>query len=299
MSSSGTVSNPNKSKDILFTLLFVFAGLAVGLGFMFMAFYAEDTIMPWYLGKPGGKTMIFTPTPKIIEPHPQPIPAAPAVIPAAPEDPGLTVRDGLVFWLRGDAVPSFHKNGDLVLYMPDASKARNDMRNIYPIARPRYVTTAINNKPALRFNGLDTFIFFDHFALQPTPVSIYVVWARSEYGGQYPGQPDGMSYQRLYSSSAAGTDYEHGGVYSNVYEQSQGVPMVPNKLWAPLMPPQLHKNISAAPLDLRNFWIGRLNTAATQFFSGDIAEFLVYTRALTPQEQAAVERYLKTKYSLL
>ncbi len=266
---------------------------------MFMAFYAEDTLMPLYLGKPQGKTVLFTPHPNLVNPHPQPVPEIPAVIPPAPDEAALKVRDGLALWLRADAVPSITQSGDLLLYLPDASKSRNDIRNKYPSARPRYVATGINGKPSIRFDGVEDFLYLESLAANPTFASIYVVWARVDFGGN-PNQPDGMNFQRLYSSGALGTDYEKGGAYANVFDPNDGtnVMRIPGKYWAPLVPAQLHKNISKAPLDLRHFFVGRLNTSQQQFFSGDIAEFLVFTRTLSAQEQADVELYLKNKYSL-
>ena len=51
-------------------------------------------------------------------------------------------------------------------------------------------------------------------------------------------------------------------------------------------------------MDLRNFYLGRLNASPEQFYRGDLAEILVYTRVLSPKEQQSVETYLKTKYGL-
>jgi hypothetical protein len=282
---------------------FVAVGLLVMAGVVWVAFYAEDTLMPMYLGKPLGKTVMYTPRPVVVEPKPQRSALVPATLPAAPDEPAMQVREGLVLWMRGDAVPANVQNGELLIAMPDASKARNDLKQPIPIARPRYVASSINNKPALRFDGVEDFLFVDNGLAggenaPPAPgATIYAVWGRLDYGGSQQ-QPDGQTYQRLYSSGAMGTDYEKGGVYCNVHDPKDAVMLAPEKYYAPLTPPKLEKAVFTTPVDLRRFFIGRLNSGPVQFFSGDLAEMLVFRRVLTAQEQQQVETYLKTKYAL-
>lgn len=283
-------------------LVLIFVGIVMG------AFYAEAYIFPWIKGKPEnyGKTMMVTPHPIIAEPNPKATESieelAKVVLPAPADDPGLTVRDGLQLWLRADATPSNIKEGDLIPILPDASKNRLDARQIYPVARPRYGQTGMNGKPALFFDGKDSFYYYEN-QLGISPVSIYAVWSRPQLGG--------APFQRLYSSGGWGTDYEnaaktppgqpaYNGAYANVFEPNGTEPHRDANGQPIAMPqePTLHKQISATPLDLRRFMIGRLNHGPIQFFSGAMSELILFNRALSPQEQASVESYLKKKYSL-
>ena len=290
-------------------LAFVGVGLVlIFLGIVIGAFYAEAYIYPWIKGKPEryGKTVLATPHPVIAEPNPKPTESieelSKIVLPAPKDDPGLTVRDGLALWLRADAVPSDVKHGDLVPILPDASKNRYDARQIYPVARPRLSDSAIGGKPALHFDGKDSFYYYEsQFGI--SPVTIYAVWGRAQLGG--------TPFQRLFSSGGWGTDYEnaaktppgqpaYNGAYANVFEPTgQEANKDPNgqPLGLPTEP-TLYKLVSPAPLDLRRFMIGRLNHGPIQYFFGELGELVMFTRALSPAEQASVESYLKKKYKL-
>ncbi len=303
-----STSTENVRSDMPKALAFVAVGLLFMLGIMLSAFYAEAYIFPWLKGKPEryGKTVLATPFPVVAEPNPKPTESieelTKIVLPAPKDDAGLTVREGLTLWLRADAAPENVGEGDLIPVLPDASKNRHDARQIFPVARPRLAKVGMNGKPALYFDGKESFYYYENiFGI--SPVSIYAVWSRPSLGG--------TPYQRLYSSGGWGTDYEnaaktppgqpaYNGAYANVFEPD-GTEANKDANGQPLAlptPPTLHKQISATPLDLRRFMIGRLNHGPIQHFSGQMAEFVMFNRALSPAEQASVEGYLKKKYSL-
>jgi hypothetical protein len=304
-----TNAQNNGTSDTPKMLAFIGVGLVIMfLGIVMGAFYAEAYIFPWIKGKPEryGKTVLATPHPVIAEPNPKATESVEEImkvaLPAPKDDPGLTVREGLSLWLRADAAPADVKHGDLVAILPDASKNRRDARQVYPVARPRLSQDGINGKPSLHFDGKDSFFYYENeFGI--SAVSIYAVWSRPQLGG--------MPFQRLYSSGGWGTDYEnaaktpqgqpaYNGAYANVFEPN-GTEANKDASGQPLgviVEPTLHKQISATPLDLRRFMIGRLNHGPIQHFSGELAEFVMFNRALSPQEQASVEAYLKKKYSL-
>jgi hypothetical protein len=306
--STNAQNTSSSSSDFPKMLAFVGVGLVIMfVGIVLGAFYAEAYIYPWIKGKPEryGKTVLATPHPVIAEPNPKATESidelTKVVLPAPKDDAGLTVREGLTLWLRGDAAPEGVKHGDLVAILPDASKSRRDARQIYPIARPRLSIDGINGKSSLHFDGKDSFYYYENeFGI--SPVSIYAVWSRPQMGGS--------PFQRLYSSGGWAADYENGakapagqpafnGAYANVFEPTGAEPRDPNgQPMAPIAEPTLHKQISATPLDLRRFIIGRLNQGPIQHFSGELAEFVMFNRAISPAEQANVEAYLKKKYSL-
>jgi hypothetical protein len=304
-------TNADQRSDLLKMLLFVGVGLVFMFGIVLGGFYAEAYINPWLKGKPDryGQTVLRTPHPVVVEPNPQPTAPLEEVlnikVPAPADDRNLTVRNGLVLWLRADAVPEGIKHGDLVAILPDASPQRNDARQIYPASRPRYAQGELNGKDALYFDGKESYYYYeDVFGV--SPATVYAVWARKEYGGQ--------AFQRLYSSGAFGVDYENAksappgqpqvnGIYFSAFDpKGDGTDIrdAAGQVMAPPQTPILHKNVSPQPVDLRRFMIGRLNQgqAGMQAFMGHIAEFLLFNRALSEDEQKQVETYLNKKYNL-
>jgi hypothetical protein len=287
--------------------IFLAGGLAFMLLIVFGALYGEGYIVPWIKGKPEemGKTVLQTPYPKIAEPNPKAGNTIDelnsVVLPAPKDDPALTVRSGLMLWLRGESVPAGTNSGDLVPIVPDGTNLRNDARQIYPVGRPRYAKAGLNGKDALYFDGKDSFFYYENnFGI--SPVTIYAVWSRPQDGG--------AAFQRLYSSGAFAEDYQNAksapagqpalnGAYFNAFEPKGGESVdASGQPMGPIAEPQLHTFVSAAPLDLRRFMIGRLNQGPVQFFSGNIAEFMLFNRPLAPEEQKKVESYLRTKYVL-
>lgn len=302
-------TNPEQRSDFAKMATFVGIGLVCMMGIIFGGFYAEAYINPWLKGKPEryGETVLKTPHPVIVEANPQPTNSLDEIakikLPAPADDPNLKVREGLVLWLRADAVPQGTKHADLVAVLPDASPLRNDARQMYPVSRPRYSQGEMNGKDALHFDGKDSFYYYEsNFGV--SPATVYAVWKRKEYGG--------AGFQRLYSSGAFGTDYEnaksapagqpaYNGIYFSAYNpkgDGTDVPDANNQPMGPPTEPKLHKNISVQPVDLRRFMIGRLNHGPVQFFSGQLGEILLFNRALSADEQKQVENYLTTKYKL-
>jgi hypothetical protein len=302
-----STANTNQSQSKAGLFAFVGLGLCAMTGVMFGAFYAEDTIMPWYLGKERGRTVQSTPVPIIADPKPKRLPEVPATMALPADEPALRVRSGLALWLRADATPNTVQSGDLVMASPDASGNNNHAKQPFPLNRPRLAGNAVNGKPALRFDGVDDFYYFgDGLAKNSksgdgfSPATVFAVWGRPAYC-ENRQTPDGGNFQRLYSSGALGADYLKGGMYAIVNaadDKNSLVMLEPNKFYAPLTPSKIHKAVFATPVDLRNFVIGRLNISMEQPFTGEIAEMLVFTRVLSAEEQAQVEQYLKTKYSL-
>ncbi|MDW8221213.1 MAG: hypothetical protein RML40_11875, partial [Bacteroidota bacterium] len=158
MSTTTTENNAGEQADLRNMLFFVGVGLVVMFAIIFAGLYAEAYINPWIKGKPEryGQTALTTPYPRVVEPNPRPTNPLDEVLttklPAPPDDPRLPVRNGLILWLRADAVPQGTKAGDLVAILPDASPLRNDARQVYPVSRPRYAPQEINGVDALHFD---------------------------------------------------------------------------------------------------------------------------------------------------
>lgn len=194
------------------------------------------------------------------------------------DDPALTVRDGLLLWLRADAL-AIGDTAKPAPVFPDGSGKQLHAKQPAEAGRPLLVANAINGKPALRFDGKDDYYFLGALS-DSTPATIFSVWAKPTEGG--------VAYQRVYSSSGTNIDYTSSGAAFIPPTANQGVGT---------SAPQIQMDI-APTMDLRNFYIGRLNANAEQFYFGDLAEVLIYKRQLTAKEQQTVKAYLQHKYGL-
>ncbi len=267
----GTTINLQPANNKGNFLIFLLAGFIVMTSIVFTGLYIDDV------------TAVILDKPKAPSPSTQITPSKAALdslaaAMAVPDDKALEVRDQLVVWLKADALTKA-KNNDSIQILPDASARHLNALQPAAASQPLYIANALNGKPVLRFDGVDDHYFLGSIS-DTTPASIFVVWQKLKAGGN--------QYQRLYSSSGSNIDY-----------QSKG---------AAFIPPTENTGVGAAParmdvlidtvMDLRNFYIGRLNASPEQFYFGDLAEILVYTRVLSPKEQQSVAAYLKNKYGL-
>lgn len=194
------------------------------------------------------------------------------------DDTALEIRDGLTLWLKADALADSNNNKPAAIF-PDASGKQLHAKQPTPAGQPLYIANAINGKPALRFDGIDDYYFLGTVG-DSTPATIFSVWAKPNEGGG--------AYQRVYSSSGTNIDYTSSGAAFIPPTANNGIAA---------SGPQIQMDI-APIMDLRNFYIGRLNANAEQFYFGDLAELIIYKRQLTATEQQSVKTYLQKKYSL-
>ncbi len=251
-------------------LIFMLGGFIVMTAIVFAGLYIDDV------------TAVILDKPKPVPPAAAPAPLSQAVIAsmaaAIPDDKALEVRDQLALWLKADALTKA-KNNDSVQVLPDAGQRRTHALQVAPASQPLYIANALNGKPVLRFDGVDDHYFLGNLA-DTTPASIYMVWQKPAAGGN--------QFQRVISSSSTGIDYLSKGAFFIPSTEGTGVGTSPARIDV----------VVDTVMDLRNFYIGRLNASPEQFYYGDLAELLVYTRVLSPKERQSVEAYLKNKYGL-
>jgi hypothetical protein len=256
-------------------VLFMVAGFAVMSAIVFGGLFAETSVVPHLLGRSDVEAQMQVPREKngIVK-----FEEVPTTIETPKGDDNMTVRDGLIAWLSADQLSL--ENGKRASYLADASKKNNHARQVMPTSRPLFITNAINGKPVLRFDGNDDCLYIESMRFL-TPLTIYAVWAKPNAGG--------VPYQRLYSSGSRGMDYQAGGVYYIPASDQNGIGSAP---------PQIHKKVLPTQADISIFVLGRLNGGITQFFYGDLAEMLIYTKPLSPEDQRKVEQYLSKKYGI-
>jgi hypothetical protein len=254
-------------------LIFMLGGFIFMLGIVFAGLYIDE-ITAVMLEKPAPPPTTVAAQPNKASVSLDSVAASMTVA----DDKALDIREGLTLWLKADALANMKDS--TVAVLPDAAGKSNHAKQPVPGSQPSYIANGINGKPVLRFDGTDDYYFFGDLAGDSTATTIFMVWGKPTDGG--------APYQRVYSSSANNIDYlSHGAVF---------IPQTANN-GVGATPMQINIDVKPAA-DLRNFYIGRLNASPEQFFFGDLAEILVYTRALSVKEQQSVKEYLQKKYSL-
>ncbi len=243
----------------------------------------------------------------------------PVTLNAGPFGPtDLPVTDGLQLWLRADAGTTLGAE-NAVLQWEDQSGQANTARQAAPLSAPVLVDNAINNLPALRFDGIDDELSVadsDSLSITGDISSFFVVnfadfatyravWAKTL--DNLPASTDMYALPnngrlRLYrgNGDAAGIQsvdsaqpYRAGEFMLGEFEQAG--PAVSHYLNGVL---NGTGNITVPLADNEGpLLIGTRADAVTRM-SGDLAELLIYDRALTPAERRSVERYLAEKYAL-
>jgi hypothetical protein len=189
-------------------------------------------------------------------------------------------RDGLSVWLDAADAATIVKDpaGNVAVWKNKAAPGR-DARQAAPEHRPRYVAGAINGRPALRFSErAATRLELPDLADGKLSATIFVVFSNPQPGAAVNHNP------RLFTASdGRGMDYQV-GLTANVPGTETGGPRQMVAVFRDRWGKQVR--------------IGCFSPRYQTFFTGQIAEILVYARVLTPQEQQAVRIYLLCKWNL-
>lgn len=274
--------------------------------------------------------LFFTCKKKEETPVPQPIPPAPAAttssaapaartatpvpnvsLPADAPIPG----NGLALWLTGDDAMKSAAAGKLASWtnplVPNVSASSSEKN-----AQPSVAAGAINGHSAVRFDG-EANMLMSNIDISPASwpdVTVVTVFSsateetsplRSVYGD------DNGDYDR-----SAGLDNRSGdGKNYVIFAGDRGVAgyfaLKANQAYLSTDQytatdfngwidgkPALTKLATHWGEALPNMYIGGTGTSFNQFWKGDIAEMIVYTRVLTDAERAKVEDYLAKKYGV-
>ncbi|HZE95999.1 MAG TPA: hypothetical protein VE981_03135 [Planctomycetota bacterium] len=227
---------------------------------------------------------------------------------------------GLAAWFKADA-GTVIEVGKVAQWQDQSGHGRNAGQTM-PAGRPQLAANVWNGKPVLRFDGTANQLQFDCPVNAQTALTIFMVSsaAKNQLGN------DCGNYAALQWSESGGWGavflspeqnriaYRFGtGQGGNVVfwdRQPTGGPAVfmmrkdgaHEELW-------VQGALVAAPKD-KTWPIGHTSDTATigagnetrnpppKFFAGDIAEILVFTRALSEPERDAVERSLRAKYGI-
>jgi hypothetical protein len=207
---------------------------------------------------------------------------------------------GMRVWLRADTMVATGP----VLAWPDQTAALNDAKQATVNVRPTLVADAINGRPALRFNGVNTSVVMPNIMAGATQGEVFAVlkvtapldanphslWTLGSGENWYPlnntsklierfgttGTPTGATPQanltlpHFYNVSAAST-----GAWSSRINGVTYLSITGNTVSFSVATPALGRT-----------------------FAGDIAEVMVYDNVLSATDRQAVEAYLAQKYAI-
>jgi hypothetical protein len=214
---------------------------------------------------------------------------------------GSVPSSGLNLWLMADSLVSTP-----VEVVTDYSGSGNDALQTTVANRPTLLANALNGKPAIHFVGTSSqYLSLPNFMSGWTSSELFVV-LRSTYTNVNSGPwMLGSQGYAWYS----GSDGSIEGEFGTSYQQLEGVPsqsVLQFNLYEAYSQAGLYQSwVNGAPLfQSTTNGVGfsttpRLGTNYGYYFSGDIAEMLIYNRALSDAERKGVRTYLSLKYQLV
>jgi hypothetical protein len=237
--------------------------------------------------------------------------------------------EGLTLWLRADAGIS-HDGQGRVARWTDQSGRDNDAFQIDDARKPQFVRDGLNRKPILRFDGADDRLAIDalHYdALgQIEGLTLFVLVKSAATSDQILLSFDRNEYWRFsLRSGAGGVGWHTRGAGGGVDDLTTATP-VTDARWhviscrfaageAPDKPIHVdgeevaataaHGGAGLGSGAIRFGYIGvgseagvvNGNLGPNQFLAGDLAEVILFGRALSDLERRQIERYLIEKYN--
>lgn len=222
---------------------------------------------------------------------------------------------GCALWLRSDlGITLDARAGNAVTGWADQSGNARDATQTATGSEPPYVQGAVNGLPALKGDGSSKFMTTPSFSIGAS-TSIFTVvqpltttqsgYARiveqdnntTYYLGVTLG---GTAYKLIvadgtspYGAAETGTVQLAPSIVSATYDVSSGVGTIYEN-GASAVP----YAFGTTPSGSQPLYLLRYQAASAEFWNGYLAEVIVYSRALTPNELLRVHRYLGGRYGI-
>jgi hypothetical protein len=234
--------------------------------------------------------------------------------PTATPTPDL-VTTGLVIWLKADAIMDL-SDGDPVGVWPDLSGNGNDARQSISGRKPTYKTSISNDKPGLRFDGVDDgLIIVDDPSYKSSQIHLFLVCRSFSPQRAVIGYPHASThvdpwFRWVFFHSSATPDGIN--IRIDINDVNAGETRVNNR-WEIF-------SIYSYDTKLRDIYVNGLlffdgagrpitypnatglrigfDADGTENLNGDIAEIILYNRTLSDPERQQVEQYLSNKYGI-
>jgi hypothetical protein len=219
-------------------------------------------------------------------------------------------ENGISMWLTPGSTES-GSNGIQVWH--DISGNRNDAIQTNTASQPQFASTQINGQPAIHFNGTSSYLSVPLVMSGASAAEMFVVLRAQPVSGTNNGAL-ALSGPTLYPAA--------NGQISDSFASASNYTVGPAGV--DITQPHIYNVTSAA-----NNWVARLDTqvlftsssntvspgngspvpvigavynsslsALTNWFTGDIAEIIVYNRALSSQERQNVTQQLAARYAM-
>jgi hypothetical protein len=226
----------------------------------------------------------------------------------------------LVMWLDTVSEKSFNDNEEVngtsaITTWYDLNPHATTYNNATAVSSPQYVSSAINGMPALRFNGSSNYFTFNGTPLASnSSYTVFVVEQRRASGAQlFIGGGNASANNVLILGYGANTNITI-AQYANDYHYtiagySSPIPRMHTFLFKSGVGKNYYLNgqvqspydAAASPTQgltsYNNAYLGRYPDASN-FFNGDIAEVIMFNKALTNTERSGVESYLSAKWGI-
>lgn len=228
-------------------------------------------------------------------------------------DPATNVlpSNGLQLWLRADV--GVTKDGsDVVDQWKDLSGNDHHFSQATTSAKPLWTSAAIGSLPSVNFDGSSDYLSAGDVELHSNSEGMTVFAVRRADDTAYRGLLSKYwSNQRVWIlSTTSFILQESSGSYNgntNADRASTTLDQVDSAVWTPGEAGQIWENGSlmgtatTAVTDLTEttapLYLGRIADFGN-YFDGDVAEMIVYNRALSNTERIEVETYLAQRYGL-
>lgn len=221
---------------------------------------------------------------------------------------------GLELWLRGDYGVTADPESKVTSWAVEGSFLKAVAKD--PAEWPSFVASAINGKPALRFDGDHNMLVVPMSidAVISPELTVISVWSsatadkgtlRKLYGADDGGYDRAAGIDNRASDGSNYTVFAGSGAIVGVFTFTANTPNITIENYAGK---KLNTWVNGAPAKTNidaeyghmpdHFFIGGTGHSYTEPWQGDLAEMLVYKRTLTDDERKKVEDYLGAKYGL-
>lgn len=228
---------------------------------------------------------------------------------------------GLAAWFRADA-GTVVEGGKVAVWQDQSGLGRHASQS-QPPARPQLVPNGMNSRPVLRFDGAANLMQFECPVNGLSALTLFMVsTASTNQAGTEMGNHAALQWPEtggwgavFLSPHQQRVSYRFGTAqWGNLTHWDRpgphgGPALVMSRMDGPRQELFVQGALVYAAKD-KTFPIGHTGDTALigggnenpkvppKFFSGDIAEILVFTRALSEHERDAIERYLRGKYGI-
>jgi hypothetical protein len=230
--------------------------------------------------------------------------------------PGGGSASDVLLWLDADYTPSIKLASNALRLWADRSGHRNNLAQATAANRPTVVSNSLGGNPVVRFDGAGDFLLGPDLD-DPSAYDLFVVWRSPAVPTDEltllvtNGVFETCNLQMTYGHSVPG--YEHSAVAQlgdTFAFAAFDVPAVDTAaLWNASFTGSNLVAYTDGTQTTSTATTGELNAATERFalagtdggqftFGGDVAELLLFSRALNATERNLVEEYLETKWAL-